>query len=65
MKVPADPSLTVTLVPRGEALVAALRNDLDAWFVKVAATVNDAERPVDCSVSGSEAAPSFDSVKLR
>ncbi|MDO5735164.1 MAG: hypothetical protein Q4P15_01665 [Propionibacteriaceae bacterium] len=52
-------------VPGGQALVSALRTDLDAWFIKVAATVDDTDRPVDCSVSGSEAAPSVDSVKVR
>lgn len=52
-------------VPRGEALVAALRNDLDSWFIKLGARVDDAEQIVDCYVSGNDDAPSVDSILVR
>ncbi len=52
-------------VPRGEALVAALRRDLDSWFIKLGARLDGAEQIVDCYISGSESEPSVDSILVR
>ncbi len=52
-------------VPAGEALVTALRNDLDSWFIKLGAQLDGAEQIVDCYVSGSDGSPSVDSVLVR